>query len=411
MSKSNWIVITGGPSSGKKTVFKLLEKMGYPVVKEVARGVIDRANRQGISTEELRKDEVKFQLSLIPIKAELERRLPRQKKYFLNRAMPDGVAYLRHCGGDPDVALIFCEKGLYKRVYLLEQLPQFQQDYARIESLEEARRINRLLYEAYSELGYEVIRIPVMPPDERVRFILSQMSDFRIGLSTSAWDEVAWDLVKEVSQNFPVAFVFVSREEGETRYGDLMIKNVREAKLPLITFSSMRFKPELRREDQEAWRLEHDREVMKLLPPTDLIVLLGYMWWFGKEMCQKKVAINLHPALPAGPKGTYRDVIWQLIKEGATETGVMMHLVTPELDRGPVISFCRFPIGSSDFDSIRQKGVIREFPMVIWTIKILAEGRIKIENGQVIDSRGQVLRGGYDLTEEIDAIVKEQKRG
>ena len=234
---------------------------------------------------------------------------------------------------------------------------------------------------------------------------------FRIGLFTSAWDKVAWDLVREVSQNFKVAFVFVSRDEGETHFGDLMIQKVREIKLPLITFSSMRFKPELRKKDREVWRLEHDREVMKLLPPTDLIVLLGYMWWFGKKMCQKRTAINLHPALPAGPKGTYRDVIWQLIKEGATETGVMMHLVTPELDRGPVISFCRFSIESSDFDLIRQKGVIREFPMIDWTIKILAEGRIKIENGQVIDSQGQVLTNGYDLTEEIDTIVKEQKKG
>ena len=266
------------------------------------------------------------------------------------------------------------------------------------------------------------------------------MERFRIGIATSAWDKVAWDLVREISQNFQIDFVFVSREEGETHFGDLMIRNVRAAGLPLITFSSLRFKPELRKSDRGVWRLEHDREVMKLLPPVDLIVLVGYMWWFGKEMCQEKTAINLHPALPTGPKGTYREVIWQLIQERATETGAIMHLVTPELDRGPAIAFCRFPIKSGGliplwqemerrlereplegiaekegennplFAAIRRNGVAREFPMVIETIRALAEGRIKIEGGKVVDSQGRVLKGGYDLTEQINQAMQERKR-
>lgn len=264
------------------------------------------------------------------------------------------------------------------------------------------------------------------------------MENFRIGLFTSAWDRVAWELVEKVSQNFKIAFVFVARKEGETHFGDLMIHNVRAAELPLITFSSLKFKPDLRKNNKEVWRCEHDREIMKLLPPTDLIVLLGYMWWFSEEMCREKTAINLHPALPTGPKGNYREVIWQLIRDRDSETGVMMHLVTPELDRGPAIAFCRFSIRGDGFDplwqemerrlktesleeiaekegennplfaAIRQKGVAREFLMVIWATKILAEGRIKVENGKVIDAEGQVLADGYDLTQEIDTAIKEK---
>lgn len=262
----------------------------------------------------------------------------------------------------------------------------------------------------------------------------------KIGLWTSGWDQAAIDLVKVVYQNFPlnIAYVFLSREERETICGDLMIRKVRELGLPLITFSSLRFKPELRKKDQEAWRLEHDEELMELLPPTDFNVLLGYMWWLSEEMCRKRTAINLHPALPTGPKGTYRDVIWQLIKERAKETGVMIHLVTPELDRGPAITFCRFLIRGGRFDPlwqetekrlekeslkiiamkegeinplfaiIRWTGVVREFPMIIRTIKVLLEGRVKVENGQIVNAEGQVLADGYDLTEEINAIVKEK---
>lgn len=448
--RSNWCIITGGPSSGKKSVIRLLKTMGYRVVSEVARGVIGRANRQGISTEELRKNEAEFQESLLPIKLKLEQNLSRKEIIFWNRGMPDSYAYLQNCGGDPRRALCLCERGLYKRVFLLEPLPRFVKDYARTENHKVARKLSQLLKEAYEMFGYEVISVPVMPVEERAKFILAQMPDFRVGVLSSGWDEVAWQLAEEISKNFKIAFTCLSREEGETKFGDMMIRNVRLAGIPLITFSSLKFKPWLRKLGRQLerslghsfltdfWRHLHDRELMKLLPPADLIVLVGYMWWFAKEMCHKKNAINLHPALPTGPKGTYRDVIWQLIKEKAKETGVMMHLVTPEVDRGPVIAFCRFPIRGGDFDPlwqemekrlkkkslekiakkegednplfrlIRQRGVIREFPMVIRTIKALQEGEIRIENGRVIDSKDRALEDGYDLTEEIDAVVKEK---
>lgn len=270
------------------------------------------------------------------------------------------------------------------------------------------------------------------------------MGKFQIGLFTSAWDEMAWELVEEIHRNVQsglipnseINFVFVSRDKGETHFGDLMINNLQTAGIPFITFSSLRFKPELREKDREAWRLEHDRQVMQLLPPTDLIVLVGYMWWFGEEMCQRKTAINLHPASPTGPKGTYREVIYQLIQQMAAETGVMMHLVTPELDRGPVITFCHFPIRGETFkplwqemerrlgkeslreiaekekennplfEAIRKHGVVREFPIVIVTIKALAERRIKIKNGKVVDSEDRVLEGGYDLSKEIESRLR-----
>ena len=278
------------------------------------------------------------------------------------------------------------------------------------------------------------------------------MNKFKIGLFTSAWDKVAWDLVKRVYDdvesglipNAEISFVFVSREIEETDYGDLMINNIRKLELPLITFSSARFKPELRNKNKTAWQLEHGQEVQnylkaqRLISPTDLDVLLGYMWTIGKEMCQKRIIINLHPALPTGPKGTYREVIWQLIKDRANETGVMIHLVTEELDTGSAIAFCRFPIkigkfapfwremeerlekesleqiakkegeNNSLFRLIRREGVIREFLMITWTIKALAEGKIKIKDNRVIDSQGQILENGYDLTSEIERIVKEK---
>ncbi|MFH1181161.1 MAG: ATP-binding protein [bacterium] len=171
-AKSEWIVITGGPSSGKKTILRCFKSKGYLVINEVARGVIDRANRQGIRTQELRRDEIRFQESMLPIKARLERKLPRRKVIFLNRGMPDSVAYLLNCGGDPQKAKVLCERNLYRRVFLLEQLPIFIEDYARTENLKDAKKISKLLRQAYEELGYHVILVPSMSVERRIRFIL-----------------------------------------------------------------------------------------------------------------------------------------------------------------------------------------------------------------------------------------------
>jgi len=132
--------------------------------------------------------------------------------------------------------------------------------------------------------------------------------------------------------------------------------------------------------------------------------------------------INLHPAPPGGPVGSWQEVIWQLIEDKAEEAGAMIHLVTPELDRGPVISYCLFPINHKPFDRywqkddknmlfqlIRQHELAREFPLIISTLKALSQGSISIRDGKVINARGESI-DGYDLTKEINGAVKENLR-
>ena len=180
-SKSNWCIITGGPSSGKKTLLKHLGIMGFPVIWEVARGMIDRAKRQGITTEELRKDEIEFQESLLPPKLKLEQKFPRDLLAFWARAMPDSITYLINCGGDPQKARILCEPNLYWKVFLLAPLSTFTSDYARIEDVRTALELNRLLRIAYEEVDYKVIRVPEMSPipklsiARRLAFILAHV--------------------------------------------------------------------------------------------------------------------------------------------------------------------------------------------------------------------------------------------
>ena len=186
----------------------------------------------------------------------------------------------------------------------------------------------------------------------------------------------------------------------------------------------------------EQWRIEYDRKIINSIEAMrvslpDLFVLAGYMLIVGAEMCQRYNMINLHPAAPGGPAGTWQEVIWQLIDNKAQETGVMMHLVTPELDKGPSVTYCTFPIRGEPFDRywheleklppnshkkyhrknqlfrvIRQHELAREFPLIISTLKAFSQGKIKITAGKkVIDFEGRPING-YNLTDEINKLVK-----
>ncbi|MFQ6060737.1 MAG: formyltransferase family protein, partial [Thermoplasmata archaeon] len=187
-------------------------------------------------------------------------------------------------------------------------------------------------------------------------------------------------------------------------------------------------------------RIEYDREIERAIEryTWDLGVLAGYMLIVGEEFCQKYPLINLHPAAPDGPKGSWQQVIWQLIRERAKRTGVMMHLVTPQLDRGPVITYCDFPIvggrytelwkrlerklesktleeiqveeGEEEplFREIRRQGLMREFPLIVHTIRQFADSNIRIKERKPI-AKGEILTGGYCLTDDIEEAIGARK--
>ena len=75
--------------------------------------------------------------------------------------------------------------------------------------------------------------------------------------------------------------------------------------------------PELRKTNLEEWRTLFDKEVYERIKnfDVDIVMLAGYMLILSKFLCNKFTFINLHPALPWGPKGTWQEVINQIINE------------------------------------------------------------------------------------------------
>ena len=251
-----------------------------------------------------------------------------------------------------------------------------------------------------------------------------------IGWFSTGRDEAARQLLQAVRDKSPssdingkISFVFSNREPGEAKESDLFFELVRSYTIPLVCLSHKKFETAKEEEDldiKKEWRIKYDREVNKRIEPfaPDLCVLAGYMLIVSAELCQKYDMINLHPAPPGGPTGSWQEVIWALIQNKAETAGAMMHLVTPELDRGPVVSYCLFSIKGEPFAEywrkddknmlfrlIRQHELAREFPLITLTLKSLSRGEVSIKNRRVINAQGKLI-SGYNLSGKIDEEVK-----
>lgn len=244
------------------------------------------------------------------------------------------------------------------------------------------------------------------------------------------------DAIKAGKLDAEIAFVFSNRERGQFEATDVFFDQIDAYGIPLVTLSDSRFRREhggeiaRKGEPLPTWRAEYDARAVELLLPYayDLGMLAGYMLITTAPLFASRPLLNLHPAAPGGPIGTWQDVTWQLIGEHAAHSGVRTHLSTAALDAGPIVTYCTYPIqgGSIDllrratddrsvddlrlnenealplFREIRRRGSTRELPLVVETLRAFADGRLRVEDGRIFAGSTKIV-SGYDLTPEIES--------
>jgi predicted ATPase len=173
--KTNWYVITGGPSTGKTTVINMIAKKGYKTTIEHARHYIDTMRIDGETVEDLRNNKRKFQLGVLDMQIEQEAEIYPKDLVFLDRAIPDAMAYYQFLSLDYDEKLLNAVKNAsYKKIFILDRLP-FIKDYARVENEDDQKKIHQLIIKVYTSLEMPIVFVPVLPPVERVDFILNNI--------------------------------------------------------------------------------------------------------------------------------------------------------------------------------------------------------------------------------------------
>jgi phosphoribosylglycinamide formyltransferase-1 len=267
----------------------------------------------------------------------------------------------------------------------------------------------------------------------RVGWFTSGRGPGSLGLLRSACDAI-----KSGELPVEIAYVFCNRGRGEHEPADRLMDLAEAHGLPVVTLSSSAFRRqaggEVARLGQPlpAWRLDYDGAALELLKPfgTQVAVLAGYLL-IAPLLCDEMDLLNLHPAAPGGPVGLWQDVIWQLIEQRADRSGVTIFRATPELDAGPPLSYCTYSLRGDGIDplwaaiagrdparlrteegaelplfvEIRRRGITREAPLLLATLASLADGRLRLSQGRVVDAWGRET-SPLDLTTMVDAAIE-----
>jgi formyltetrahydrofolate-dependent phosphoribosylglycinamide formyltransferase len=114
----------------------------------------------------------------------------------------------------------------------------------------------------------------------------------------------------------------------------------------------------------------------------DLVVLAGYLKRIPATVIREYAGriVNIHPALlPAfGGEGMYGARVHEaVIASGTTESGVTVHLVDDDYDRGPIIAQWRVPVEKSDTaDSLAERVLAVEhvvYPRAVEMVAMLQQ--------------------------------------
>jgi predicted ATPase len=175
--QTNWHVITGTISSGKSTLIDLLAQRGFQTVPETARLHIEKEMSKGRTINEIYANGAALQRSIIDLQLEVEHRLRAMDVVFLDRGIPDFLAWYRVRGLNPNEILTECFHHRYASVFMFDPLP-FKSDDQRVEEIAiVAGYLDEWHTRDYQALGYSIVRVPVLPPDERLSFVLERLSE------------------------------------------------------------------------------------------------------------------------------------------------------------------------------------------------------------------------------------------
>ncbi len=184
----------------------------------------------------------------------------------------------------------------------------------------------------------------------------------KVGWFSTGNGKGSYDLLRYVKEamgdEIDIPFCITDRSPGDAEGSDKFFKLLKEYNIQRCTIN-------LSPESKHLVGIYMD--MLETYRP-EVCVLGGYMKIIPSEVLAdtRIPMLNLHPALPHGPTGTWQQVEEQLKKEGATESGIMIHLVTKEVDRGPVVSWCRYNFPSVEY--VRIMSITREGPLMTVTL-------------------------------------------
>ena len=128
--------------------------------------------------------------------------------------------------------------------------------------------------------------------------------------------------------------------------------------------------------DRALFEAELDKSLAPFTP--DLICLAGFMRILSRDFVNRWRGriINIHPSLLPDYKGL--DTHRRALADGAEETGCTVHIVTPEMDDGPVLVQRRVPVLPGDTpDALAARVLAEEHKAYPEAVRLMAARLLK----------------------------------
>ena len=222
-----------------------------------------------------------------------------------------------------------------------------------------------------------------------------------------------------------IVCVVCNRERGQSPNTDAFLEDAERDGIPIIASSSGEWRKRVGGEISNPstglapWRREFDRHLSERMQEfaPDVGMLAGYMLVVTDVICDNLPCLNLHPALPDGPIGTWQQVIHELIRERAKRSGMVLQRVTTQLDRGPTVTWAQYSIRGSEldplwavyaddfesetplFEAIREAGASREPTFIVQSLQSIAAGTAQMHSLDAIHT-------GTQITAQVEKAMK-----
>ena len=173
------VLLEDVPGTGKTTIIDALIEQGYACFPEISRQITLEAKKQGIEQLFLEKPLLFSELLLEGRKKQHQQAQEDVSEIvFLDRGIPDILAYMHYIGDSyPAFFDQASREHQYSKVFVLPPWEDiYESDEARYENFEQAKLIFGHLLETYQKYGYELIEVPRGSVEERIQFILNQLS-------------------------------------------------------------------------------------------------------------------------------------------------------------------------------------------------------------------------------------------
>lgn len=168
----NRYVLTGAEGAGKTSIALALEGLGEPIVREAG---ADFQRLEAARGDPFPCERPDFAERILALQAARERRVSGpSRRVFLDRAMPDSIAYAAAFGWPLSRdARALAQSGRYDAVFLIAPVAVERELPMPAGRREAAARLVDQLVTVYRGLGHEPTVVPALAVDERARFVLA----------------------------------------------------------------------------------------------------------------------------------------------------------------------------------------------------------------------------------------------